>query len=105
MIALLLRAGKLKILATTTILVVLVSLADWLVGHNVSLAPLYIVPMMLGAVVLSPVEIGFLAGLCSYLRALFDTTGSPAELALRFIFAVAAYFVSGLFVLGWVRNH
>ncbi|MBZ5633790.1 MAG: PAS domain-containing protein [Acidobacteriia bacterium] len=105
MIALLLRAGKFKILATTTILVALVSLADWLVGHNVSLAPLYIVPMMLGAVVLSPVEIGFLAGVCSYLRALFDTTGSPAELALRFIFAVAAYFVSGLFVSGWVRNH
>ena len=105
MIALLLRAGKVKILVSTAILVVLVSLADWLVGHNVSLAPLYIVPMMLGAVVLSSLEIAVLAAVCSYLRALFDTSGSNAELALRFVFAVAAYFVSGLFVSGWVRNH
>jgi len=105
MIALLLRAGKVKLLVTTAILVVLVSLADWVVGHNVSLAALYIVPMMLGAVVLSPLEIAFLAVVCSYLRSLFDTPGSPAELTLRFVFAVMAYFVSGLFVSGWVRNH
>jgi signal transduction histidine kinase len=105
MIALLLRAGKVKILATTAILVALISFADWLVGRNVSLAPLYIVPMMLGAMVLRPVEIAFLAVVCSYLRKLFDTTGSPAELTLRFVFAVLAYFISGLFVSGWVRNH
>jgi two-component system sensor kinase FixL len=105
MIALLLRAGRVRILATTAVLVALVGLADWLVGHNVSLAALYIVPMMLGAVVLRPVEIAVLAVACSYLRALFDTTGSPAELMLRFVFAVAAYFVSGLFVSGWVHNH
>ncbi len=105
MIALLLRAGKFKILAATAILVVLVSLADWIVGRDVSLAPLYIIPMMLGAVVLSPIQIGILAGICSYLRALFDTAGSPAELVLRFVFTIAAYFVSGLFVSGWVKNH
>ena len=105
MIALLLRAGKIKILAITAILVVLMALADWLVGRNVSLAPLYIVPMMLGAVVLGPPEIAFLAVVCSCLRSLFDTPGSTAELTLRFVFAVAAYFVSGLFVSGWVRNH
>ena len=105
MIALLLRAGRVKILATTAILVALISLVDWLVGRNVSLALLYIVPMMLGAVVLRPVEIAFLAVLCSYLRKLFDTAGSPAELTLRFVFAVLAYFISGLFVSGWVRNH
>lgn len=105
MIALLLRAGKVKILATTAILVALTALIDWAVGRNVSLAALYIVPMMLGAVVLGPAQIAFLAVLCSYLRSLFDTSGSFAELILRFVFAVAAYFVSGLFVSGWVRNH
>jgi two-component system, LuxR family, sensor kinase FixL len=105
MIDLLLRAGKFKILVTTAILVVLTNVADWLVGRNVSLAALYIVPMMLGAVVLGPVQIAFLAVMCSYLRSLFDTSGSSAELILRFVFAVAAYFVSGLFVSGWVRNH
>ncbi len=105
MIALLLRAGKIKILATTAILVALTALVDWLVGRNVSLALLYIVPMMLGAVVLRPGEIVFLAVLCSFLRACFDTPGSPAELALRFVFAVLAYIVSGLFVSGLVRTH
>jgi two-component system sensor kinase FixL len=105
MIALLLRAGKVKILITTAILVALTGLADWLVGHNVSLAALYIIPMMLGAVALSPLEIAVLAVVCCSLRALFDTTGSPAELVLRFVFAVLAYFVCGLFVSEWVRNH
>ena len=105
MIALLLRAGKFKILAITATLVVLTGLADWLVGRNVSLAPLYIVPMMLGAVALGPMELAFLAGVCSCLRSLFDTPGSTAELTLRFVFAVVAYFVSGLFVSEWVRNH
>ncbi len=105
MIALLLRAGKVKILVTTAILVALTALVDWQVGRNVSLALLYIVPMMLGAVVLRPGEIVFLAVLCSFLRACFDTPGSPAELALRFVFAVLAYIVSGLFVSGLVRTH
>ena len=105
MIALLLRAGKVKILLTTAILVALTSYLDWMVGRNVSLAPLYILPMMLGAVALSPLEIALLAVLCSYLRSRFDTYGSSAELTLRFVFADAAYFVSGLFVSGWVRNH
>ena len=105
MIALLLRAGKFKILAATAILVALVSLSDWLVGRNVSLAALYIVPMMLGSVVLGPLEIAVLGVVCACLRSLFDTPGSPAELMLRFVFAVVAYFVSGLFVSEWVRNH
>jgi two-component system sensor kinase FixL len=105
MIALLLRAGKVKILVATALLVALTALVDWAVGRNVSLALLYIVPMMLGAVVLRPAQILFLAGLCSYLRSLFDTPGSPAELALRFVFALLAYTVSGLLVSGLVRNH
>jgi signal transduction histidine kinase len=105
MIALLLRAGKLKILVTTAILVVLTALVDWAVGRNVSLAVLYIVPMMLGAVVLRPAQIVCLAVVCAYLRSLFDTPGSPAELALRFVFAMLAYIVSGLLVSGLVRNH
>ena len=105
MIALLLRAGKIKIIATTVILVILTALVDWAVGRNVSLAVLYIVPMMLGAVVLRPAQIVLLAAACSYLRSLFDTPGSNAELALRFVFALLAYTLSGLLVSGLVRNH
>jgi signal transduction histidine kinase len=39
------------------------------------------------------------------LRSLFDTPGSNAELALRFVFALLAYTLSGLLVSGLVRNH
>ncbi|MCU1339600.1 MAG: putative sensory box sensor histidine kinase/response regulator [Bryobacterales bacterium] len=105
MIPKLLKAGKPKILASTAALVALTTLVDWASGNNISLAALYILPMMLGAVVLGPLEIAALAVLCSYLRYWFDVPGSPADLALRFVFAALAYFLSGLFVAGLVRKH
>ena len=54
MIAVLLKAGKTKILAASAVLVLLTVWLDWVVGRNVSFAALYILPMMLGAVVLRP---------------------------------------------------
>jgi signal transduction histidine kinase len=101
----LLKAGKPKILASTAALVALTTLADWASGNNISLAALYILPMMLGALVLGWTEIAALALLCSYLRFWFDVPSSPADLALRFVFAALAYFLSGLFVAGLVRKH
>ena len=105
MISLLLKAGKGRILAGTAALVALVAFADWAVGRNVSLAVLYILPTMLGAIVLPPWGTAGVAILCSCLRALFDVPGSSAELVLRFVFAVSAYFVSGQFVTALVRKH
>ncbi len=105
MIPTLLKAGKPKILACTVVLLAMTTLVDWATGHNVSLAVLYILPMMLGAVVLRPADTFVFAVVCSYLRSWFDVPGSPADLALRFVFAVLAYFVSGLFVTALVRNH
>jgi two-component system sensor kinase FixL len=105
MIAVLLKAGKAKILTGTAALILFTAWLDWVLGRNVSLAPLYILPVMLGAVVLRPVETAGVSLLCSYLRYHFDVTGSPGELALRFQFAAAAYFLSGLFVTVLVRNH
>ncbi len=58
-----------------------------------------------GAVVLRPAETA--AASCPYrslLRACFDTPSSHAELILRFLFAVLAYFGSSLFVTALVRN-
>ena len=105
MLALCLKAGKARVLAATAFLIGIIGLADWAVGPTMSLGVLYILPMMLGAVVMRPATIALLAVVCSSLRASFDTAGSPVELKLRFVFAVIAYFVSGLFVSGWVRNH
>jgi PAS domain S-box-containing protein len=105
MLAVLLKAGKARILAASAVMVALTALLDWAVGGNVSLAVLYILPMMLAAVVLRPWETAIAALFCSYLRFRFDTAGSMAELTLRFAFASAAYFLSGLFVTVLVRNH
>jgi len=79
--------------------------ADWISGNNISLAALYILPMMVGAVVLKPWETALFAVACSYLRSWFDIPGTPADLALRFVFAALAYLASGLFVTALVRNH
>lgn len=104
MIAALLRAGRAKILAATSVLVVLISFLDWLMGSNISLTALYILPMMLGAVVLRPWQLVILALICSCIREVFDSAGSPSDMVIRFFWATVAYLVSGLFVLGWVRN-
>ena len=79
MIAILLRAGKAKILIASAILVVLTTLVDWLVGDNVSLAASYVLPIMLAAIVLRPPETAIAALFCSYLRSLFDRPGSAIE--------------------------
>jgi two-component system, LuxR family, sensor kinase FixL len=100
----LLRAGRPKILFATLSLVALATFADWATGHDISLAVVYILPMMLGAVVLRPWEMVLLAILCSYLRSWFDIPGTPLDLVLRFIFAALAYLASGLFVTALVRN-
>ena len=52
MIRRLLHTGKPTILLWTASLVALSTVADWATGDNISLAALYILPMMLGAVVL-----------------------------------------------------
>ncbi len=101
----LLRARKSTILASTVALVIATTVADWITGHNISLAAIYILPMIVGAVVLKPWETALLAVACSYLRSWFDVPGTPADLVLRFVFAALAYLASGLFVTALVRNH
>src|SRR5689334_3830943 len=101
----LLKAGRRKILLVTASLVIVTSILDWAVGRNVSLEALYILPMMLGAIVFSPLGTLLLALCCSSLQSYFDSAASPVELTLRFVFASLAYFLSGLFVTVLVRNH
>jgi PAS domain-containing protein len=102
--SLFLRASRPRLLVATVLLVIVIAFADWRVGNTVSLGVLYILPMMLGAIVLRPGETAALALLCSFLRSSFDVPSSPAEKMLRFAFASLAYFTSGLFVTALVRN-
>jgi two-component system, LuxR family, sensor kinase FixL len=103
-IGLYLKAGKIRTLAGIGALIVVIAVADWSVGNKVSLGVLYILPMMLGASVLNPLETAAAATLCAFLRARFDTPASRAEVMLRFVFALLAYYASGRFVTALIRN-
>lgn len=93
-----LNAGRLRLSLLTAALIASIALSDYLVGNTFSLGVLYILPMMSGAVILSPSVLSLLAILCATLRYCFDTPGSHAEVALRFLFASVSYFAAGLFV-------
>src|SRR5437016_1949364 len=99
-----LRAGLPKILSVVVGLMVLIAIADWAVGDRGSLGVLYILPMMIGALVLGPLETLLLAAVSAFLRAWFDTPAPQGETILRFAFALFAHFASGLFIRALVRN-
>jgi two-component system sensor kinase FixL len=104
MIGIFLRAGKVKVLGVVVAMVSLTALADWYVGNRASLGVFYIIPMMIGAIVLTPIETVALAIICSFLRSWFDIPSPPVEVMLRFVFAFLAYTGSGLFVTALIRN-
>ena len=69
-----------------------------------SLGVIYVLPMMLGALVLSPLQILLLAIVCSSLRSMFDLPSPYIEMLLRFIFALISYSACGLVVAALIRN-
>jgi len=83
---------------------VLIPLVDFGVGDRVSLGVLYILPMIIGAMVLGSIETIVLATACAFLRAWFDTPATNEEQIFRFAFALLSYIASGLFVRALVRN-
>ena len=99
-----LEAGRTKVVLIALGLTAVIAFLDWSVGNTFSLGVLYIFPMMLGALVMKWPEAALLSLLCAFLRSLFDTPGSRAEVLLRFAFASVSYFVSSLFVMVLVRN-
>ena len=104
MIDFFLKAGKIKILVVVGCLIGIIAITDWAVGNTFSLGVLYILPMMLGALVLRQPETAALALLCAFLRSRFDTPSTDLEAVLRFVFAYISYFACGLFVAALVRN-
>ena len=98
------HAGRAKVIGATAVLVALVAFLDWFVGDTLSLAVLYILPMMLGAIVLRTGETAILALVCALLRARFDVPASPSEMVWRFAFAFFAFLCSALFVTALVHN-
>ena len=99
-----LNAGRRRIVSVIGFLTPAITWMDWIVGDRVSLGVLYILPMMIGAVVFNTQETAIMAVVCALLRAWCDTPASPLEALVRFVFALLAYFVSGMFVMALVRN-
>jgi len=95
-------ASKVRVVALVFSMMVAISYADSRV--EASLGVFYMLPMMLAALALGPLEIAILSILCAQLRRLFDFPGSPAESILRFMFAALAYAGTALFVMMLVRN-
>lgn len=85
-------------------MIVVIALSDRAIGNTVSLGVLYILPMMLGGIVLRRSEIVALGIFCAFLRGRFDVPSTHAEEALRFVFSSISYSASGLFVIALVRN-
>src|SRR5580700_11591845 len=94
-----LNAGRPRVLALTALMTALIAFADWWTGRDTSLGVLYILPMMVGALVLPRGGILLLAVVCAILRWMFYSPESPVtEDVLRFAFALLAYICSGLFM-------
>jgi two-component system sensor kinase FixL len=98
------KAGNTRIPGIAA-LIALIATADWYLGTRASLGVFYIVPMVIGATVLSRQGIVLLAIVCSSLRSMFDLPNPPhIEELLRFVFATLAYTSSGLLVATLIRN-
>jgi two-component system sensor kinase FixL len=96
--------NKAQVLIATGLLILVVAVSDWYVGNTLSLGVLYILPMLLGGLVMRPGQIIALAALCALLRSFFDVPSRHLEAALRFVFSALAYLGSGLFVIVLARN-
>ncbi len=104
MIAMFLRAGKVRTLAVVAAMIGLIAICDWHAGNKFSLGLLYMLPMMLAATALAPWQTAGLAVICSLLRLWFDLPSPQIEVVLRFIFACLAYTGAGMFVAALIRN-
>jgi two-component system, LuxR family, sensor kinase FixL len=96
--------GRARLLGAAAVLLALATFADWRSGLDISLGVFYVVPLMLGAMVLERNAILLAALACSVLRTYFTVAQGPLDAAVRFMFAVIAYSAAGLFVLELVKN-
>jgi two-component system sensor kinase FixL len=102
MISFWLTVPKRKTLIATVLLVTAVVFLD---SHTMpSLAVLYILPMMLGALVMGLRGTVALALVCGTAQSLFDHSSTRTEQTLHFFFALLSYSAAGLLITSLVRN-
>lgn len=100
----LLLADRRQVFAVLVSLIAALVLTEWWIDIEYSLGVLYIIPLMLGGVILNRRQIILLALLCAFARGLFTNVATQLEYILRFIMATIAYSGCGLFVIELRRN-
>jgi two-component system sensor kinase FixL len=92
------------ILLCVALLILLLVTTEWIINIEYSLGVLYILPMLLGGVVLNRRQVVALALFCAFARGLFTDLPTYLDYALRFAMATLAYCGAGLFVVELRRN-
>lgn len=99
MTSFLFRGGRKIILAEASLLIALISLADWKIDESVPLGFLYLLPMLMVGGVLNRKQIALLAAFCTFLAEMFDSFAwSPQFGVPRDVLYFSAFSGLGFFV-------
>lgn len=103
-VAFFLKAKRSHLLISAAVMITAIAVFDWETGPNLSMAGLYVVPMLVAAVTLSPRSIVGLSVVCALLRCLMDPPSSALQYVLHFTFSLTTFIASGLFAVQLIRN-
>jgi two-component system sensor kinase FixL len=92
------------VLLGVALLILLLVTTEWIINIEYSLGVLYVLPMLLGGVVLNRRQVVALALLCAFARGLFTDLPTYLDYILRFAMATLAYCGIGLFIIELRRN-
>ena len=105
MLSFFLRGSRRATLVRAAVMTLAIALADWRIEGNIPLGFLYLFPMLLVGSILTRLQIGLAAFLCTMLTEAFDSFLwlTPAALP-RDVLIFAAFFCTGQFVYEIVRS-
>jgi signal transduction histidine kinase len=103
-VAFLLQAPRWVLLGSSGVLIAAVWGVDLVLGSEISLGVLYVLPVMLASLTLSRPQVIALAAGCMILRAFGLADTGLADMLFRSLLALTAYCSTGLFVLELIRN-
>lgn len=98
------RAPRSLVLSGVLAAILIIAIADWRIGLNLSLGAIYVVPILVAAAISSRSYIILLSIACAALRQVFGTLGSNLEMVLNFFLVLIAYIGSGLFIHELVKS-
>jgi signal transduction histidine kinase len=98
MVALFQRVGPVRVSLVIGLLIATTAAADWRAGIQVSMGPLYVVPVMMAAAIFPPATVVALSALCAVLGVLFYHPSSSLQTGLHFGLAFTANLCAGLFM-------